>query len=102
METITATSGDIVCTLTPGDLKDVRGAWQKLFRTSLISRDQIPGGLRITVTPGGEAALKQLIGIEQHCCTWISFAVDGSSVELTAEADGEQVIRAMWVVDPVE
>ena len=96
METIKATSDEIACTLTLGDLKDQRGAWQELFRTSLVSSDPIPGGLRITVTPGGERALKQLIAIEQHCCSWITFVVDGPSAELTAEGDGEKVIRAMF------
>ena len=96
METIKATSDEIACTLTLGDLQDQRGAWQKLFRTSLVSTEPIQGGLRITVTPGGERALKQLIAIEQHCCAWINFVVDGPTVALTAEGDGEQVIRAMF------
>ena len=96
METIKATSSEIACTLTLDDLKDVRGAWQKLLRTSLVSRDEVPGGLRITVTPGGENALKQLIDIEQQCCSWITFVVDGPTVELTAQGAGEQVIRAMF------
>jgi predicted MarR family transcription regulator len=100
--TIKASSDDIACTLTRDDLKDVRAAWQKLFRTSLVSREPIPGGVRITVTPGGGAALQQLIDIERECCTWITFAVDGPSVALTAQGDGEQVIRAMWVADSVE
>ena len=100
MSTIRATSQTIACTLSADDLKDVGAAWQKLFRTSLISRDLVPGGLRLTVHPGAERALTELIDIEAECCRWITFELDGPSVTMTAEGDGEQVIRGMWIVDP--
>jgi hypothetical protein len=102
MSSIRATSETIACTLSADDLKDVQAAWQKLFLTSLISRDLVPGGLRLTVHPGAEPALRQLIDIEVDCCRWITFELDGPSVTLTAEGEGEQVIRTMWVPDPVE
>jgi hypothetical protein len=100
MATIRATSKTIACTLSADDLKDVGAAWQKLFRTSLISRDLVPGGLRLTVHPGAELALKQLIDMETQCCRWITFELDGPSVTMTAEGDGEQTIRGMWNADP--
>jgi hypothetical protein len=101
MSRIRATSDTIACALSADDLKDVGAAWQKLFRTSLISRDLVPGGLRLAVHPGAEAALKQLIDIETECCRWITFELDGPSVAMTAEGDGEQVIRAMWAPEPI-
>ncbi len=100
MATIRATSDTIACTLSADDLKDVGAAWQKLFRTSLISRDLVPGGLRLTVHPGADLALRQLIDIEAECCRWITFELNGPSVTMTAEGDGEQAIRGMWIVDP--
>ena len=100
MFTIRATSNSIACTLSADELKDVGAAWQKLFRTSLISRDLVPGGLRLTVHPGAEPALRRLIGIEAGCCAWITFELDGPSVTMTAEGDGEHVIRGMWIAAP--
>jgi hypothetical protein len=100
MATIRATSNTIACTLSADDLKDVGAAWQKLFRTSLISRDLVPGGLRLTVHPGADLALRQLIDIEAECCRWITFELNGPSVTMTAEGDGEQAIQDMWTVDP--
>jgi len=97
MSRIRSTSDTIACTLSADDLKDVGAAWQKLFRTSLISRDIVPGGLRLTVHRGAEAALRQLIDVETECCRWITVDLDGPTVAMTAEGDGEQVIRAMWV-----
>jgi hypothetical protein len=97
MSRIPATTDTIACTLTADDLKDVEASWQKLFRTSLISRDLVPGGLRLTVHRGAETALRQLIDIEVDCCKWITFELNGPSVTMTAEGDGGQVIRTMWV-----
>ncbi len=102
MDRFEARSETIVCTLTADDLEDTRRGWQKLFRTSLLSRDLVAGGLRLTFGPGGEVALRQLVDIESECCQWITFEVSGPSVTMTAPGDGEAAIRSMWVVDPVD
>ena len=102
VELIKATSDTIMCTLTSADLADVGSAWQKLFRNSLRARDLVPGGLRLSFGPGGEDALRELVEIERDCCRWITFELDGPSVTMTAEGEGEAAIRAIWVVDPTE
>ena len=96
METIKATSETIMCTLKDVELKDAGAAWQRLYREWLVSRDLVPGGLRLTVVPTAEPALRQLIEMEIECCRWITFQFDGPSVSLTAAGDGEQAIREMW------
>jgi|ERR1700682_255522 len=100
MPRIKAVSDTIACTLSAEDLADVGAAWQKLFRTSLISRDLVPGGLRLTVHPGAEQALRQLIDIETECCRWITFDLEGPSVTMTALGHGEQAIQSMWAAGP--
>jgi hypothetical protein len=100
MPRIKATSRTIACTLSADDLNDVSAAWQKLFRNSLISRDLVPGGLRLTVHPGAQQALRQLIDIETQCCSWITFEIDGPSVTMTADGPGEHAIQSMWVAEP--
>ena len=57
METYRATSETIACTLSPAELRDTQAAWQKLFRLSLISRQVVPGGLRLVVHEGSAEAL---------------------------------------------
>lgn len=99
MEKIEATSETIACTLTVSEHNDVSAAWQTLFRTSLVARDLVSGGLRLTVTPGAEMELRRLVEIESICCSWITFQFDGTSVTMTAAGDGEQSIQAMWVAD---
>jgi len=99
VETFRATSDTIVCTLSQDELRDTRAAWQKLFRTALLVREEIPGGIRLVVNDGSAEALRQLIEIERECCSWITFQLDGSTVAMTAEGQGAETIRAMWVVD---
>lgn len=96
METYRARTDVIACTLTPDDLKEVGEAWQKLFRLSLVSREEVPGGLRLEVHPGSAAALRSLIDIERECCEWITFELDGPVVVMTSPRAGEAAIRAMW------
>jgi hypothetical protein len=102
METIKATSTTIACSLTRDELMDVGAAWEKLFRLSPVSRDLVPGGLRLVVDPGSEEALRSLIEIERECCRWVTFVLDGPSVTMTADGEhGQEAIRAKWVAIPV-
>jgi hypothetical protein len=99
VETYRATSKTVVCTLSKDELTDTRAAWQKLFRTALLVREEIPGGLRLVVNEGSAEALRQLIDIERDCCRWITFELDGPTVSMTAGGVGVWALRAMWTVD---
>jgi len=96
METFPATSETVACTLGPSDLRDVEAAWRKLLSQSLVARDEVRGGVRLTVDPRSAGVLRRLIDIERECCPWIAFAVDGSTVTMTAPGPGAWVIRQMW------
>ncbi|HSS94029.1 MAG TPA: hypothetical protein VLR46_08565 [Candidatus Dormibacteraeota bacterium] len=103
METIKATSETIACTLTEDQHAEVEAAWRQLFQTALLSRDLVPGGLRLTVAAGAESELRRLIEIEGECCGWVDFAIEGPSVTMTAQGnEGEQAIQAMWGAGPIE
>jgi hypothetical protein len=87
----------IACTLSPSDLQDRQGAWNKLMGSGLVARDVVPGGIRLTPAPGAAVALIDLIDLERECCAWIQFEVsDGSVVTLTAEGQGEAVLAGMF------
>lgn len=85
-----------MCTLTPSDLKDRGAAWRKLWASGLLHRDRVRGGIRLLADPGAEEALLKLVDLERQCCAWIDFAVDGSTVTMTADADGEPVLAGMF------
>ena len=99
METYRATSETIACTLSPAELRDTQAAWQKLFRLSLISRQVVPGGLRLVVHEGSAEALRRLVEIERDCCAWITFELDGPSVTMTGAGPAASAIREVWVVE---
>ncbi len=99
VKTFRATSRTIVCTLSRDELRDTRSAWQKLFKTALLVREKIPGGLRLVVNDGSGEALRQLIEIERDCCRWITFELDGPVVSMTAQGVGAFAIRKMWALD---
>jgi hypothetical protein len=98
METYPARSDVIACTLSRTELEETGSAWQKLFRLSLVSRDEVPDGLRLVFHPGSAGALRQLVDIERECCQWITFALDGATVTMTSPGAGASAIREMWVV----
>jgi hypothetical protein len=98
VKTFRATSDIIACTLSQEELSDTTSAWQKLFRTALLERAEIPGGLRLVVNDASAEALQRLIEIERDCCRWITFELDGPRVSMTAEGAGATVLRSMWVV----
>jgi hypothetical protein len=100
VETYRATSKTIVCTLSKDELTDTRAAWLKLFRTALLVREEIPGGLRLVVNGGSAEALRQLIEIERDCCRWITFELDGPTVTMTAKGAGILALRTMWAIGP--
>ena len=99
METFRATSNTIACTLSPEELRDTGSAWQKLFRTALLERAEVPGGLRLVVNDASAEALRRLVEIERDCCRWITFELNGPTVSLTAEGAGVTAIGSMWVVN---
>ena len=86
----------IACTLTATELKDRGVAWSKLWSSGLLRRERVPGGIRLHADPGGKDALLQLVELERECCAWIDFAVDGSTVTMTAGPDGEPVLAGMF------
>ena len=98
MKAFRATSDTVACTLAQDELRETAMAWKKLLRLSLVSREEIPGGLRLVIDPGSADALRQLIDVERECCRWIAFQLDGPAVTMTAAGGGESTIREIWGV----
>ena len=88
----------IACTLSASELRDRGRAWQKLMGSGLVSREVVPGGVRLHAAPGAAAALMDLVDLERECCAWMRFEVeDPSTITLTSEGDGEAVLAGMFL-----
>ena len=61
MEIIKATSVPVACTLTADEHDQVRAAWQALFRSALIAREDVAGGIRLIFAPAAKKELERLI-----------------------------------------
>ncbi len=86
----------IACSLSGAALGDRERAWRLLLRRSLVRRQRIPGGVRLTVRPASARTLKELVELELECCPWINSELSGDTVTLTANGAGEHVLRALF------
>jgi hypothetical protein len=86
----------IACSLPQAELADRARAWKKLLRTSLLARERVAGGLRLTVHPGALLALRELVELERDCCPWITFSFDGENLTMTASDTGEETVVQMF------
>ena len=86
----------IACSLSGAALGERGRAWRLLLQRSLVRRQHVPGGVRLTVQPDAAATLKELVELELECCPWIKSELSGDTVTLTADGAGEHVVRALF------
>jgi hypothetical protein len=86
----------IACSLAPTVLGDRELAWRELLRSSLLARERIAGGLRLTVSAVAVSSLRQLVDLERGCCPWITFNLEGDSLTMTAPGAGEEMLVQMF------
>ena len=92
----------IACSLTAADLGDREAEWRALLETSLVLRERIPSGVRITVQPPAIEELHRLIDLERDCCAWMQFKFDApETVAITASAEGGDVLVSMLLAGSV-
>lgn len=84
------------CSLSTGEVAEREGAWRRFLGTSVLAHQRVPGGLRLVVSPGAGSDLSALIDLEQKCCPWIAFDVNGESVTMTAQGEGEEILVQMF------
>ena len=85
-----------MCTLSDSELQDRGAAWRKLWSSGLLSRERIPGGIRLRAEPGAAVALGRLVELERECCAWIDYETGDGWAVLTAPGPGEDVLATMF------
>lgn len=71
----------IACSLDERGLADRLDEFRALFRTALLSSEQIDGGARLRFDTAAADAVRDLLAREKDCCPWWDF-----SFEQTADA----------------
>jgi len=93
-----AMGAPVACSLDAADMRERSADWSRLLDGHLVSREPIPGGIRIRVQPAAAGELVRLVDLERECCAWIDFRFpDPATVEMTGDADGEQALAVMFV-----
>jgi len=86
----------IACSLVPSEQANREQAWARLLRTSLLARERVAGGLRLTVRPAAVPSLRQLVDLERACCPWITFSLEDQCLTMTASGAGEEMLVQMF------
>jgi hypothetical protein len=81
----------VACTLTDTDLKSQRERWLALGEIFGLGREETEDGLRISFRshPGIREELDALVAVENECCAWADWSVDGDDDVLVMAARSE-------------
>jgi len=86
---------NIACTLSGGDLGRQRARWTELRGRAGLERILIADGLELVFVdePGVEDTLRELVAVENECCSWASWDVvrRADAVVMTATSTGHGV-----------
>ena len=84
---------EITCTLNGKDLARQRERWQALGYRREVTAD----GLRLTFERPDDAELRELVALENACCAWAEWTVDGDTVVVRSTGHGVETLHAMFV-----
>jgi hypothetical protein len=85
----------IACTLGPRDLAAQQSRWRAL---TIEAREETSDGIRIAFAPDVERELHELVAVENECCAWARWTVEGT--ELTVSSSGEGIAAARQLFAP--
>jgi hypothetical protein len=83
---------EITCTLNGQDLARQRGRWQALG----FHRELTDDGLRLTFDRPDEAELRELVALENDCCAWARWTVEGDAVVVRSTGHGIEALHGMF------
>jgi hypothetical protein len=83
----------IACTLTTTDLTEQSARWRALTQTA---REETADGLRVTFAPGSEQELHELVAVENECCRWARWRIEGTTLVVTSTGEGVSVLQGMF------
>lgn len=93
--------GPIACTLEPGAMPERLADWKAVLDRATTRVATADGGLRIELGDDVDLGeLARLIGAEQHCCAFFSFALTvdlrGSALEVRAPEGAANIVAEMF------
>ena len=93
----------VACTLTDSDLKTQRERWLALGENFGLGRQETADGLRLSFRrhPAIREELDALVAVENECCSWAEWSVEGESDALVmaarSEGTGVETLHGMFM-----
>ncbi len=81
------------CTLTPNELAVRGGRWRALGPADATV---LENGLRLEFGPHAASELAELAALERECCSFASWTVSGSVLDITADGEAVAAVQAMF------
>jgi len=81
----------VACTLSDTDLKSQRERWLALGENFGLGRQETEDGLRLSFRshPAIREELDELVAVENECCAWADWSVEGDLDVLVMAASSE-------------
>ena len=92
----------VACTLSDTDLKSQRERWLALGENFGLGREETEDGLRLSFRshPAIRQELDALVAVENECCSWADWSVDGEEEVLVmaarSEGTGVETLHGMF------
>jgi hypothetical protein len=92
----------LACSLGPADQRTRRETIDRLAHDSLLGKEHIEGGARLTFARGKttESRLRALIAAEAECCSFLRMELtdqgDALTLDVTGSADAQPVIAEFF------
>ena len=83
---------EITCTVSGRELARQRERGQALGYRRRLTAD----GLRLTFDRFDEAELRELVALENECCAWAEWTVDGEAVVVRSTGYGVETLHGMF------
>ena len=87
----------IACTLTAAGHATQRERWQRLAARAFVAREETPDGLRLEFRelPGVREELAALVAVENECCAWASWELEGAVLHVRSTGAGIATLHGM-------
>ena len=83
---------EITCTLSERELARQRERWQGVGYRRWLTAD----GLRLTFDRFDGPELRELVALENECCAWAEWTVEGEAVVVRSTGYGVETLHGMF------
>ena len=105
METVKATTKDVVCTLTAAEQRARGDELRVTVARLIVSARETPRGYVLGFAPAARETVREFVAFERECCSFMTYTIDdgdgtGLRLELSGPAGTKELLRE-WLPERV-